>query len=106
MDGIGVVIAVCIVIFVGISILKSLKTREVYPILQGHIQTTRDWLEKSGYEIVRVHDFGECIGYYDTQTIHKQLIADFIVRKHGRYYAVIVTCDEDESAMGDRLFDT
>jgi hypothetical protein len=65
--------------------------------LHGHLQAARDWLSESGYDIVHTSGTAGFSAYWDKEVLQENLVADFIVRKFGKYYAVIVRADESHS---------
>lgn len=79
-----------IVALVGYHIMRQWLIKPTYTHLEGDQTKAKEWLEKNGYEITRVKECAEWTLYLDTQSIREKLMVDFIVRKHGKYYAVIV----------------
>ncbi|MBX5436295.1 MAG: hypothetical protein IRZ33_03660 [Alicyclobacillaceae bacterium] len=73
--------------------------------LHGRFHAAREWLEGNGYQVVRVRERAEWLGYYDDREFRKPLVADFIVRKGSRYYAVKLVSPRDPGVSGARLRD-
>ncbi len=74
--------------------------------LNGHLHIARDWLEDNGYEIVRSSGIAGFSAYYDKEVIQEKLVADFIVRKFGKYYAVLVSEEKEQLLDKEQIFYT
>ena len=72
--------------------------------LNGHLQMTQDWLSDSGYDIVHTSGTAGFSAYWDREVLQKKLVADFIVRRFGKYYAVIVRGEEESEFDKDQIF--
>jgi hypothetical protein len=93
-----------IVYWLGKSLFMGRKRGGETP-LRGKLSTARDWLEENGYQIVRVRERGEWIGYYGDKSFKKSLIADFVVRKGPKYYAVKLLQSRDQGVNGVKMRD-
>lgn len=99
-------------IFVGVvflyivirSITQHYRSSEATP-LRGKHRAAQEWLEENGYKVIRVRERGSWEGYYDRRAFEKQLIADFVVRQGGKYYAVKVMNSRDKQVSGQKLRD-
>lgn len=86
------------------SIFSQLRHRSETP-LRGKLSAARDWLEANGYRIIRVRERGEWVGYYGDKAFKKSLIADFVVRKGAKSYAVKLVQSRDQGVNGVKLRD-
>ncbi|WP_146822588.1 hypothetical protein [Alicyclobacillus suci] len=62
--------------------------------LDGLLQRGLQWLMDNGYDVLKVEKTAKYTGYIDECSIGYQEAADFIARKNGREYAVIVGLED------------
>jgi hypothetical protein len=104
MNGMAVIVGILLVWLVLRSMFRQWRQTDSVP-LRGKYKAAREWLEENGYQITRVRQRVEWIGYYDQRSFSKQLIADFIVRQGARYYAVKVVNARETGVNGQKLRD-
>ncbi|MCL6453210.1 MAG: hypothetical protein K6T78_06210 [Alicyclobacillus sp.] len=103
-DAIAVLIGCALVFLVARSMFSQWGGGKETPI-RGKLRAASEWLEENDYRILRVRQRAEWTGYYDARAFRKQLIADFIVRKGARTYAVKVMNAREQEVSGQRMRD-
>jgi len=101
-DGVAILIGAALVIMVLRSMFSQWGGGKEVPV-RGKLRAASDWLEENGYQIIKIQQRADWTGYYDAREFHKQLIADFIVRKAARTYVVKVLNARDQGVNGQRL---
>lgn len=104
-DALAMMLGLAVVSWVAWSILDHWRQSGARAQVRGKMKEAQDWLDGNGYRVVRARVRGEWIGYYDQRAFRKPLIADFVVRKGARYYAVKVMNARDQGVSGQRLRD-
>lgn len=104
-QGIALVIGVVFVLGLLQSMFRQWRGGDVKVPLKGRLHAAREWLEANGYQIVRVRERSEWVGYYDSREFRKQYIADFIVKQGGKLYAVKIQSSRDTGLSGQKLRD-
>ncbi len=89
------------VYWLGKSVFFSKRPTEVP--LRGKLSAARNWLDDNGYQIVRVRDRVEFAAFYGDKEYKKSFIADFVVRKGAKYYAVKLASARDTGVSGAKL---
>jgi hypothetical protein len=103
-DALVVLLCAGIVLWFVRSIFSQWRNRSETP-LRGKLSAAREWLEANGYRVLRVRERGEWIGYYGDKEFKRSLIADFIVRKGAKYYAVKLVQSRERGVNGAKLRD-
>lgn len=104
-DGIALIIGFGFVLIVIRSMFQHWHhTRSETPV-KGKLNAAKEWLEENQYQVMRVRVRSEWIGFYDSREFRKQYIADFIVRKGGKYYAVKVLSTREGTLNGLKMRD-
>ncbi|QQE76964.1 hypothetical protein [Alicyclobacillus sp. SO9] len=73
--------------------------------LRGRFSTAKEWLEENGYKILKIRQRSEWVGYYDSREFRKQYIADFVVKKGAKSYAVKLQSARDKGLSGQKVRD-
>ncbi len=104
-DGVGLIIGLGFVLLVLRSMFQHWRNNRSDTPLKGKMSVAKAWLEENNYQIIRVRERSEWVGFYDAREFRKQYIADFIVRRGGKYYAVKVLNAREGSLNGLKMRD-
>jgi|GEM_PF-4058794 len=103
--GFAIVVGVIFVLALVQSMFRQWRGGRNHIPLKGRLHVARQWLEDNDYQIVRVRERSEWIGYYDSREFRKQYIADFIVKQGGKFYVVKIHSSRDTGLSGQKLRD-
>lgn len=104
-DGVALIIGLGFVLIVIRSMFQHWRHNMSETPLKGKQNEAKEWLEENNYQILRIRERSEWIGFYGAREFRKQYISDFIVRKSGKYYAVKVLSTREGSLNGLKLRD-
>lgn len=92
-----------LVAWVGKTMFASLKLSKWEVPVEGQLQQCQKYLLNNEYEIVHSREVVSWDLEIDKDCYSEQILVDFIVRRDGIYYAVMVRRSSDEALGGQKL---
>lgn len=72
--------------------------------MEGNLHIAGEWLCENGFDIVHRSRSAQFAVYWDKEVLQEKLVAHFIVRKAGKFYAVIVRNQEESSFNKEQVY--